>query len=70
MQISNASVGTFSDKSKMIARLPSNLNSDRNRDLNVSTRLVWQLKYIAYCNGADFFQAMRIVLPLLLADVR
>jgi hypothetical protein len=36
---------------------------------NVSTRFVPQGKYMAYCDGLDFFQSMRTVLPLLLSAV-
>ena len=47
-----------------MARLPSYLNSLGKIVLNVSTSVVWQLKYMAYSAGRAFFQSMRTVLPL------
>ena len=69
MQNTSASAGTAAPTSKTMARLPSNLKSLGNKVLKVSTSVVWQLKYIAYCVGRDFFQPIRTVLPLLLCDV-
>ncbi len=63
MQMASESIGTAVFSLKTRAQLPSYLKSLGKIALKVSTRFVVQMKYMKYCPGVAFFQAIRTVLP-------
>ena len=64
MQTVSALTGTRSPSSKTMARFPSNVKVPGKAAWKLSTRLVRQWKYMAYCVGSFRRRSIRIVLPL------